>query len=100
MQDHSAYFLSLQSVLQRQSWYRRNSIHFNTMSGSEISIRGSHFLYAPLRDGFVLSLACLVTESCVGGLIEGASDDFTYAMDALHGALDVVANVAACVGHY
>lgn len=70
------------------------------MSGSEISICNFHFLYALFGDGFVLSLACLVVEGCVDGLIEGTSDGFACAMDALHGALDVVTNVAARVGHY
>ena len=77
-----------------------DSTYFDIMSGSEISIRGFHFLYALLGDGFVLSLACLVAEGCVDSLIEGASDGFACAMDALHGILDVVANVATRVRHY
>lgn len=77
-----------------------DSTRFDTMSSSDISIRGFHFVYAFLGDGFVLGLACLVAECRVDGLIEGASNGFACAMDAFHGALDVVADVAARVGHY
>jgi hypothetical protein len=40
------------------------------MSSSDISIRGFHFVYVFLGDGFVFSLACLVAKCYVDGLIE------------------------------
>jgi hypothetical protein len=77
-----------------------DSARFDTMSSSDISTRGFHFVYARLSDCFVLGLVCLVAECCVDALIEGASNGFACTMDAFHGALDVVSDVVACVGHY
>jgi hypothetical protein len=76
-----------------------DSARLDTMSGSDCSIRRLYFVYTPLSDSSVLGLACLVIEGCVDALVEGASDGFTSAVDAFHGAFDVVANVTAGVGH-
>jgi hypothetical protein len=47
-----------------------DSARFDIMSSSDVSIRGFHFVYVFLGDGFVFGLACLVAKCCVGGLIE------------------------------